>query len=211
MDQVVPISHMPKTSTKLLDLRRRMAAVALFQDEDLGGQAPDSALTLDDITSRLDAADFRIGASTDFEALRALVTLLDVVIGPAGFLYPPQHSRSDEKQDDADRRFDADVDALTFRLKMVHDKIHDSTLLSRKVAKASIDLVAKRLTYAVRTRPPPKTSIFDPEPSRREDAGAPKQRAFMKNWALKKAVRGADADGNGNGNENGNGHVDGIE
>ncbi|KAF3063993.1 hypothetical protein GL218_02091 [Daldinia childiae] len=159
MHQAVPINHMPKTTTKLLDLR------SAWQPW-------------------LDSSDFRVGASTNFEDLRALIALLDIVIGNAGFIMQ-QHSGSGIE--DVARKFDADIDVLTFRLKVIHDKIHDSTLLSRKVAKASIDLVAKRLAYAVRTRPPPKTSIFDSEP--REDANIPKQRAFMKNWAQKKAER----------------------
>ncbi|KAI1379863.1 hypothetical protein F4677DRAFT_407840, partial [Hypoxylon crocopeplum] len=196
--QVIPINHMPKTTAKLLDLRRRMAAVALFQDTNMSSQSIDVTLTLDDIVDRLDSDDFRISKSTDFETLRALITLLDTVIGSGGFIMrqhlsstPTKSSgpNSPNSKEEASRNFDADVDGLTFRLKVIHDKIHDSTLLSRKVTKASIDLVSKRLTYAVRTRPPPKTSIYDPEP--KEDANVPKQRAFMKNWALKKAERSA--------------------
>ncbi|KAI1464589.1 uncharacterized protein F4812DRAFT_160497 [Daldinia caldariorum] len=186
MHQVVPISYMPKTTAKLLDLRRRMAAVMLFRDTALSSRPVDESLTLAKVMDRLDSDDFRVRPTTDFESLRALVALLDIAIGDAGFIMQ-QHSGNNEGEEDAARKFDKDIDALTFRLKVVHDKIHDSTLLSRKVTKASIDLVAKRLTYAVRTRPPPKTSIFDPEP--REDANIPKQRAFMKNWAQKKAER----------------------
>ncbi|KAI0119736.1 hypothetical protein F4814DRAFT_252505 [Daldinia grandis] len=184
MHQVVPISYMPKTTTNLLDLRQRMAAVVLFGDQELSSRPVDESLAFAHVMDRLDSSDFRVGASTNFEGLRALITLLDIVIGNAGFIMQ-QHSGSGPE--DAARKFDADIDVLTFRLKVIHDKIHDSTLLSRKVTKASIDLVAKRLTYAVRTRPPPKTSIFDSEP--REDVNIPKQRAFMKNWAQKKAER----------------------
>lgn len=205
----MPIAHMPKAGVKALDLRRRMAAVVLFRDPEMGGRPVDSTLTLDGITDRLGEADFRVRPSTDFDSLRALVMLLDIVIGSAGFLAKKQRSTgvtppatanagaANADREAADRRFDADIDGLTYRLKMVHDKIHDSTLLSRKIAKASIDLVAKRLTYAVRTRPPPKTSIFDSEP--KEDASLPKQRDFMKNWAQKKAERNAAALANGNG------------
>ncbi|KAI2464428.1 hypothetical protein F4781DRAFT_73207 [Annulohypoxylon bovei var. microspora] len=206
-DQVVPISYMPKTSTKHLDLWRRMAAVALFQNTLLGRKPVDEALTLDALTDRLDSPDFCISQTTNFEALRALITLLDAVLGSCGFIMKqyttanPNPNVQLEEDRDASRKFDADIDNLTFRLKIIHDKIHDSTLLSRKVAKASIDLVAKRLTYAVRTRPPPKTSIFDSEP--REDANLPKQRDFMKNWAQKKAERSAASLANGDGSGNG--------
>ncbi|KAI0883778.1 uncharacterized protein GGS22DRAFT_166076, partial [Annulohypoxylon maeteangense] len=207
-NQVVPINYMPKTATKHLDLRRRMAAVVFFQDTSFGRQPVDEALTLDTLIDRLEMPDFRISQTTDFEVLRALITLLDIVLSSGGFImkrYLPtttsvtadSSAQSGEEDRDASRKFDADIDGLTFRLKIIHDKIHDSTLLSRKVAKASIDLVAKRLTYAVRTRPPPKTSIFDPEP--KEDKDLPKQRAFMKSWAQKKADRSAGSVVNGNG------------
>ncbi|KAI0172487.1 hypothetical protein GGR52DRAFT_544823 [Hypoxylon sp. FL1284] len=190
--QVIPISYMPKTGAKAVELRRRMAAVILLRDPEMGGQAVGSTLTLKQLTSRLDSADFSIGPSTDYEALRALVTLLDVVLGNLDFVAQKHFSSTPSttapaERSAADRSFDAAVDGLARRLKALHDKILDSTLLSRKVAKASIDLVAKRLTYAVRTRPPPKTSIFDAEPRRPDDPGLPRQRDFMKNWARKKA------------------------
>ncbi|OTA79333.1 hypothetical protein M434DRAFT_239086 [Hypoxylon sp. CO27-5] len=199
VNQFAPIGHMPKTTSKLLDLRRRMAAVALFRDTEMASRPVDETLTLDDIMDRLDSADFRISASTDFDSLQALVALLDIVIGNASFIMQTHTAPGVQDIEAARRKFDADIDGLTFRLKLIHDKIHDSTLLSRKVAKASIDLVAKRLTYTVRTRPPAKTSIFDPGP--KEDVNVPKQRAFMKNWAQKKAERSAAVLANGNGKD----------
>ncbi|KAI0013777.1 hypothetical protein F4779DRAFT_561300 [Xylariaceae sp. FL0662B] len=195
--RVVPINYMPNTTSKAVDLRRRMAAVTLFGVEAaMGGRPVDDVITIDDIMRRLDADDFQVSRTTDFENLRALVTLLDIVVGQAGFVHSTAGaetaSAAADDDDSADRRFDARIDGLTFRLKMVHDKIHDNTLLSRKLTKASIDAVGKRLTYAVRTRPPPKTSIFEPEPE--DEMNVPKQRAFMKNWAQrKKADRGAAA------------------
>lgn len=192
---------MPRTTSKLLDLRRRMAAVVLFRDTEMASRPVDETVTLDDIMDRLDSPDFRISATTDFDSLQALIALLDMVIGNADFIMQAHTTNGVQDVEESTRRkFDADIDGLTFRLKMIHDKIHDSTLLSRKVAKASIDLVAKRLTYTVRTRPPPKTSIFDPGPKEpKEDANLPKQRTFMKNWAQKKAERSAAVLANGNG------------
>ncbi|KAI1077046.1 hypothetical protein F5B20DRAFT_572517 [Whalleya microplaca] len=208
--RVVPINYMPNTTSKALDLRRRMAAVTVFRDLSLGRLPVDDAITIEDVMRRLDEPDFRVTRSTDFENLRALVTLLDIVISKAGFMHPHAHphphstppgnntttntnnSNGDnhEEAEEADRLFDTRIDALTFRLKMVHDKIHDNTLLSRKITKAGLDAVGKRLTYAVRSRPPPKTSIFEPETRRAEDdANVPRQRAFMRNWAQRKAER----------------------
>ncbi|OTB08309.1 hypothetical protein M426DRAFT_18986 [Hypoxylon sp. CI-4A] len=192
INQVVPISHMPNTTPQLVDLRRRMAAVALFQDADLGKRPIDKSLSFKDVMERPDSPDFKINASTDFEELRALVTLLDLVVGSAGFIRD-EHA----KDEDGARKFDVDIDTLTFRMKLMHDKIHDSTQSDRKVAKLSIDLLARRLNYLVRTKPPPKTSIFDPEP--KEDTNLPKQRAFMEKFTSKKWNVAA----NGNGSTNG--------
>lgn len=203
MHQILPIAHMPKTGVKALDLRRRMAAVIFFRDPEKGCHSVGSALSLEDVTNRLGETDFQIRPSTDFENLRALVMLLDIVIGNGDFI-AAQHSATtptatttaNADREAADRKFDADIDSLTYRLKLIHGKILDSTLLSRKIAKASIDIVSKRLAYTVRTRPPPKTSIFDYGP--KEDTSIPKQRAFMKNWAQKKAERNAATLANGN-------------
>ncbi|KAI1088897.1 hypothetical protein F5B19DRAFT_401237 [Rostrohypoxylon terebratum] len=201
-NQLIPINYMPNTSSKHRDLKRRMAAVVFFRDTSLGRKPVDEGLTLDILTTRLDSPDFAVSQTTNFEELRALIILLDIILGNAEFIMKQYTTNADadtqnEEERDASRKFDADIDGLTFRLKIIHDKIHDSTLLSRKVAKASIDLVAKRLTYAVRTRPPPKTSIFDAEP--KEDKDLPKQRAFMKSWAEKKAVSSVESSFNGNG------------
>ena len=74
------------------------------------------------------------------------------------------------------------------QLKAVHDKIHDNSLVSRKEAKTALAMVNMRLTCTVRTRPPPKASIFDMVPGEeKEDVSLPKQKDFMKKWAQKRA------------------------
>ncbi|KAH7037595.1 uncharacterized protein B0I36DRAFT_359270 [Microdochium trichocladiopsis] len=106
------------------------------------------------------------------------------------------HYRQAESKADANRRFDAAVDALTRRIEVLQNKIHDSNSPERKEAKTSLDALAKRLAYSVRTRPPAKTSIFDVHLLRNtvlgrkmkqdeeEQTELPKQRDFMKNWAV---------------------------
>ncbi|RYP66982.1 hypothetical protein DL771_007478 [Monosporascus sp. 5C6A] len=198
------LSSVPKSTARLADLRRRLAAAILFSSPgspsdadgfdvaglDLGAAA---------VQQRLSRPDFAIRPTTDFEELRALAWLLDAAVGDASsFLPPPPPPGGDPPDADGGRagregrsRFDAEVDALTFRLRALHDGIHDNGLLARKEAKAAIDAVGKRLTYAVRTRPPAKTSIFD-APAR-DDADLPRQRDFMKNWAQRRAERSSPA------------------
>ncbi|RYP90772.1 hypothetical protein DL770_003105 [Monosporascus sp. CRB-9-2] len=198
------LSSVPKSTARLADLRRRLAAAVLFSSPSFSSDADDFDVTNLDlgaaaVQQRLSRPDFAIRPTTDFEELRALVWLLDAAVGDAScFLLPPPPPPEDNPPDgDGNRvgqerrrsRFDAEVDALTFRLRALHDGIHDNGLLTRKEAKAAIDAVGKRLTYAVRTRPPAKTSIFDPPA--RDDVDLPRQRDFMKNWAQRRKAEGS--------------------
>ncbi|RYP51103.1 hypothetical protein DL769_010869 [Monosporascus sp. CRB-8-3] len=190
--RVAALSSIPKSTARLADLRRRLAAAVLFSSgpDDFDAANPDLGAAA--VRQRLSRPDFAIRPTTDFEELRALVWLLDAAVGDAScFLSPPPPPKDSPPDDDGDKagrergsRFDAEVDALTFRLRALHDGIHDNGLLARKEAKAAIDAVGKRLTYAVRTRPPAKTSIFDPPA--RDDVDLPRQRDFMKNWAQRR-------------------------
>lgn len=100
-------------------------------------------------------------------------------------------------KDEANTRFDTQIDTLTRRIEFLANKIHDNNSPERKEAKTSLDALAKRLAYSVRTKPPPKTSIFDMavpggntalmrkmRTAEEERIEGPKQRDFMKNWAM---------------------------
>ncbi|RYO89605.1 hypothetical protein DL766_000435 [Monosporascus sp. MC13-8B] len=190
--RMAALSSIPKSTARLADLRRRLAAAVLFSSSPGDFDVANLDLGAAAVQQRLSRPDFAIRPTTDFEELRALVWLLDAAVGDAScFLFAPPPPKDDPPDDDGNRagqerrsRFDADVDALTFRLRALHDGIHDNGLLARKEAKAAIDAVSKRLTYAVRTRPPAKTSIFDPPA--RDDVDLPRQRDFMKNWAQRR-------------------------
>ncbi|RYP27322.1 hypothetical protein DL767_007746 [Monosporascus sp. MG133] len=196
------LSSVPKSTARLADLRRRLAAAVLFSSPSFSSGADGFDVTNLDlgaaaVQQRLSRPDFAIRPTTDFEELRALVWLLDATVGDAScFLPPPPPPDDKSPNDDGNKvererrsRFDAEVDALTFRLRALHDGIHDNGLLARKEAKAAIDAVGKRLTYAVRTRPPAKTSIFDPPA--RDDVDLSRQRDFMKNWAQRRRAEGS--------------------
>ncbi|KAK7917132.1 hypothetical protein PG985_010740 [Apiospora marii] len=221
------ISLLPPSTPRLCELRRRLAAAALFQQPDLSSSYPDDALTQKDILSRLDAPDFRVTHETDYEELQANIKLLNLVIDDGSFLRSPKvtqnstpatpatpspalkqslapaatgtgtissHSSPTETSTSAGE-FDKFVDRLTRKLKIIHDTISDNSLVSRKEVKADIDTVGKRLAHTVRTRPPPKTSIVDDligHTKRDEDLGKPKQREFMKKWAMQRK-NGVDA------------------
>ncbi|KAK8067993.1 hypothetical protein PG996_007105 [Apiospora saccharicola] len=219
------ISLLPPSTPRLCEVRRRLAAAALFQQPDLSYSHPDDALTRKDILARLDAPDFRVTHETDYEELQANIKLLNLVIDDGSFLRCPnvtqssrpatpatpspalkqtlplaatQSSSSSNNSSPTETSagdFDKFIDMLTRKLKVIHDTISDNSLVSRKEVKADIDTVGKRLAHTVRTRPPPKTSIVDDligHTKRDEDIGKPKQREFMKKWAMQRK-NGADA------------------
>lgn len=217
------ISLLPPSTPRLCEVRRRLAAAALFQQPGLSSSHPDVALTRKDILARLDAPDFRVTHETDYEELQANIKLLNLVIDDGSFLRCPNitqistpatpatpspalkqtlplaatagarlaatQSSSSSPIETSAGDFDKFVDMLTRKLKVILDTISDNSLVSRKEVKAAIDTVGKRLAHTVRTRPPPKTSIVDDligHTKRDEDLGKPKQREFMKKWAMQR-------------------------
>ncbi|KAH9884861.1 hypothetical protein F4778DRAFT_774491 [Xylariomycetidae sp. FL2044] len=253
--RLIPISLLPRSSPQLIDLGRRLAAESLFRAPGLGKGSPDDTLTAARLRKRLSEPDFRTTHDTDFEALKALIALLDVVIGDAGFLtrsssaysppstnttttskkthtppllpHPPtsthlkppqsqppsrpsptnkqqqQQQHHHHHQPESNPALDQEIDDLTLTLKTIHDRIHDSAVLSRKEAKTALDVLGKRLEYAVRTRRKAKISIFDrggagvdPMREEKERVAGQRQRAFMDGWA-----------GNGGGGSSGGGGV----
>ncbi|KAI0458430.1 hypothetical protein F5B21DRAFT_430780 [Xylaria acuta] len=195
--KVTALLSIPSSSSHLVDLRRRIAAESLFNKPGLGSNPIDPYLSFERIRDRLDEDDFKSTnrVDFDFERLRALTTLVDIVIDRAEFMRPATTTTittTPEEEDAAaeERKFNADVDVLAARVKVIHDKIRDKA--SRKNVKLSLLGLEKRLRYAVRTRPPPKREIFAFEggpSSARAEADAvhvPKQREFMRQWALKK-------------------------
>lgn len=87
---------------------------------------------------------------------------------------------------DAEQQFNAEIDILAARIKIIHDRIRDKA--SRKNVKLSLLGLEKRLKYAVRTRPPPKRDIFALEetPTAGDAINVPKQRDFMRQWTQRK-------------------------
>ncbi|KAI0545076.1 hypothetical protein F4679DRAFT_562620 [Xylaria curta] len=207
----------PSSSTHLVDLRRRIAAESLFNKPGLGSNPIDPHLSFEIIRDRLDEDDFKSTNKVDFdfERLRALTTLLDIVIDRADFIRPTstpipstitttngtsatsatsETNLPSPEDAAAERKFNAEVDVLAARVKVIHDKIRDKA--SRKNVKLSLLGLEKRLKYAVRTQPPPKREIFALEgPSTRTESNAinvPKQRDFMRQWAQKKKAEKQD-------------------
>lgn len=203
----------------MVELQRRLASEALLERPTIGRTHPDDVVTIQNIFTRLSEPDFQVAGSTDFGELNALISLLDIVIHDGSYLYrahlsalsssassrqapfptpttltSPSTTPSPTSEAEARSRYDQDIDVIIKRLKVLHDKISDNTLVSKKEAKLALDGLMKRLTYTVRSRPPPKTSIFDGILANKEDTHLPRQKDFMKKWAAAKKAENKDED-----------------
>ncbi|KAI1125598.1 hypothetical protein F5Y10DRAFT_226302 [Nemania abortiva] len=220
--KVTSLLSIPSSTSHLVDLRRRIAAETLFSQPGLGSKPIDPHLSFEIIRDRLDEDDFKSTNKVDFdfEQLRALTTLLDIVIDRAEFMRTATTNGSNsstptptptrrttpngkakitpppEDNAAAEQKFNAEIDILAARVKTIHDRIRDKA--SRKNVKLSLLGLEKRLKYAVRTRPPPKREIFAFEGNNtagEPDVNVPKQRDFMRQWRMKKAEERDKEDG----------------
>lgn len=172
---------MAQDSASLRDLRRRLAVAFFLGDLSLAREHPDHGLVIRDIIERLKHDDFRVHLRADYVELRARMQLLDIAVDDGSYSPP-------EEDDDvgAEKDFNAKVDDLTKRLRVMWSRINDAgaLYLSRTEAKSAIDAAQNRLAYSIRTRPPPKQDIFD-EGEPRPAGVSQKQKDFMSNYLKK--------------------------
>ncbi|KAJ8111163.1 hypothetical protein ONZ43_g5689 [Nemania bipapillata] len=96
---VTSLLSIPSSSSHLVDLRRRIAAESLFNKPGLGSKPIDPHINFEIICSRLDEDDFKSTNKVDFdfERLRALTTLLDIVIDRADFMHASTNESSSSR------------------------------------------------------------------------------------------------------------------
>ena len=102
----------------------------------------------------------------DYRTLTAAVNVLDVAIG-AGFGTPPlRPTDSSPEQEttyrDAVKYFDKQVDKLSSAINQLYTRIQDTgaSHMLRTTAKSTIQNLALRLDFGVRTRPPPRKDVL---------------------------------------------------
>jgi hypothetical protein len=211
------ITVLPTSTSRTIELQRRMASAALLNNAGLGSQDPDVSVSIQDILARVSEQDFRVANSTDYGELNALLSLLDIVVHDGSYLcrallLPPSSLTSTSSttpslvptpstlvlpttipsialETEVRLENDANIDRLVAQLKVMHDKISDNTLISKKEVKLALDGMMKRLTNTVRSRPPPKTNIFERIFTAKEDVSLPKQKEFMKRWTAGRASK----------------------
>lgn len=91
----------------------------------------------------------------DYGELSATCVLLDVVINTG--LYD-----LGDKQVDTAKEFDAAIDQLAAQIKKIFSSIEDTgaSHLKRMLAKEALEALHYRVIYSVRSKPPPKKTLF---------------------------------------------------
>ncbi|KAL3303833.1 hypothetical protein RB213_015937 [Colletotrichum asianum] len=173
--RILPLTCMPVSSSKLHELRRRLAVSFFLRDAALADQHPDKTMSLRLAIARVKDSDFQLSRKTDYADLKAQVLLLDMALDYGSFT-------SDKDDREHEKNFNAEIDDLAQRLKAIWRGINDTGAanLTRTEAKSVLEWVGQRLSYSVRTRPPPTQSIFgDQGPS---SAKKRRQQDFMKKF-----------------------------
>lgn len=165
-----PLDCIPTSSPRPHELRRRLAAVCLFEEPQRAQRRPDQTFSFRAVIDHLDSHDFKVSRSTDHRDLAAMIRFLDVVVDDGG--RPPPGNAQEE--------FDAGVDELADHLKEISRKIEASPSATTKLeTKLLLQGLLHRLTHSVRTKRPPKKNFYDAYRPR-EDKSIPKQQEYMK-------------------------------
>ncbi|KAL1882067.1 hypothetical protein VTK73DRAFT_2476 [Phialemonium thermophilum] len=175
---------LPVGKTRVVELRRRLAVVYIFDDPRKGVRHPDEVISVRDMLEQLECDErFIVRRDTDFYELAALASILTVAIADGGS--PPEES-------EAARRFDEDVDRLGRYVKGIWSAIDTggAAYMSRLEARTSWQNLQHQLPFVVRTRPPPKSRILDLPDREAEDPFQSRQRKFMEKF-LKKSSLGS--------------------
>ncbi|KAL2016299.1 hypothetical protein VTK56DRAFT_3898 [Thermocarpiscus australiensis] len=172
------VSSIPLLHPRLIELRRRLALVFVFDDPQRAYARPEDTFSIRSVIDRLDQADEFIvdRSNTDYFALLALSELLSVAIGDGS---PPSGDAGPE----AIKQYNAEVDELAHRIKHMWSNIHEqgAAYMSRMEARVQLRDFERKLLHVVRTRPPPKEDIFGLRPTE-DDIDRPKQQRFMQRF-----------------------------
>ncbi|CAK7232197.1 hypothetical protein SCUCBS95973_008179 [Sporothrix curviconia] len=176
------LACMPLDTPACHDMRRRLASAFFFNDSERARVDPRRQLQqVQGLTKLTVRDDLVLTPDTNFSDLMALVDMLGVFLDDVGRQSVVQlraassdktkagHDNKDSK-DSKDstaaaiaRNFDADIDSLVQRLKMIGHGIESTGggHIAQLDSKTAFERLQIRLTHSVRTRPPGRRSIFD--------------------------------------------------
>ncbi|KAJ5365571.1 hypothetical protein N7517_008457 [Penicillium concentricum] len=156
------VHHILPTSPWFALIRCRLAVAFLLQSQDPLTEPPEKLLDIKRITllllrnERFQVKRFKGIADYDWRELTSLTALLNVAIDSSA-LELNFNSTQTEKD------YNAAIDRLAAQIKTIFCSIQDSgaSHVTRTVAKSELEALHYRIVYSVRSKPPPKTTIFE--------------------------------------------------
>ena len=148
------LQNIPASSHQLILLRRRLALACFFQDIRYLSQHAENTVDLQNIARHLEGPQFMISNATDYNELTAAVGILSIAIDCGD---PPSSPYATEE-----KAFNRDIDALSLKINSMFADIVDTGVshMGRTEAKEVLEAFQYWLSYGVRTKPPPKKSLF---------------------------------------------------
>ncbi|CAG8334558.1 unnamed protein product [Penicillium nalgiovense] len=156
------VHHILPTSPWFALIRCRLAVAFLLRSPSPLTESPEKLLDIKRITmlllrdERFQVKRFKGIADYDWRELTALTALLNVAIDSSALEL--NFSSTQTEKD-----YDAAIDRLAAQIKMIFCSIQDSgaSHVTRTVAKSELEALHYRVVYSVRSKPPPKTTIFE--------------------------------------------------
>ncbi|CAI7625528.1 unnamed protein product [Penicillium crustosum] len=156
------VHHILPTSPWFALIRCRLAVAFLLQSSSPLTEPPEKLLDIKRITllllrdERFQVKRFKGIADYDWRELTSLTSLLNVAIDSSALEL--NFSSAQTEKD-----YDVAIDRLAAQIKMIFCSIQDSgaSHVTRTVAKSELEALHYRIVYSVRSKPPPKTTIFE--------------------------------------------------
>lgn len=178
------VTSIPLLTPRLVELRRRLALVCVFDDLQHARSPPQTNFSMRAVIGRLEADEFLVDRNhTDYYELAALTELLGIAIGDGN---PPSSPPGAIKQ------YNADVDEVSCKVKVMWSNIHERGAAddSRLDVRVKLKDLERKLQHATRTRPPPKANIFAIEHIDEDEVDRPRRQRFMQKFLQAKGERG---------------------
>ncbi|KAJ5670701.1 uncharacterized protein N7477_006064 [Penicillium maclennaniae] len=155
------LHHILPTSTWISLLRYRLGVAFLLKSPEPLTETPSTVLDLKRLTlfliqdERFDRQLRNPRGEYNYTELTAIAHLLDIVVNSAPYTLRCDHA-------DSAKELDAAIDKLAAQIKKIFSLIQDSgaSHLKRMLAKEALEALYYRVLYAIRSKPPPKKTLF---------------------------------------------------
>ena len=149
------LQNIPASCDRLILLRRRLALACFFQDIGYLSQHAVNNIDLKSIARHLEGPRFVISNATDYSEITTAIGTLSIAIDCGD---PPSSPYATKEE----LAFNRDIDALALRVNSMFADIVDTgaSRRGRTEAKEVLEAFQHWLSYGVRTKPPPKKSLF---------------------------------------------------